>query len=155
VHGTSGNIAAAGAQFVVLDFSDTNSEGGIEDAYKQETGDGMALYCGTCCVIEFISFEGNEDNGGIFAATDGPAAGLYSVNVGRDVIETEALFATSHQRTGIIPRSFSWATIPSPTWTAGKVATQGAINTGQSVAPVNAPRTIHLYRTIRQPEATD
>ncbi|KAG1654829.1 hypothetical protein FOA52_009110 [Chlamydomonas sp. UWO 241] len=123
----------------------------------QTTPDSIALTCGTCCVIEFISYEGT------FTAIEGPASGLTSVDVGVSELNAArvgtpaTLAGSSIQRTGAIPSSFDWSFSPTNTWATG-ANTPGTVNTGQTVTTVPLASvtpgtpTIQLYKFVGQPQ---
>ncbi len=80
--------------------------------------DGLALLDGSGVVVEFISYEG------VVNATDGPAAGTSSTDIG--VAETSATpvgFSLQLGGTGNTSGDF--------TWQAEQANTSGAVNTGQ------------------------
>ena len=81
--------------------------------------DGVALVDATGVVVEFLSYEGD------LTATDGPAAGLRSTNIGVSETSTTAA-GFSLQRTGSGTRAsdFRWRAPAANTW--------GAINAGQT-----------------------
>ena len=83
--------------------------------------DGIALVSNGGVVIEFISYEGTS-----FMATDGPANGQTSVNIGVSEIGTEAV-GNSLQRTG------SGAQGSDFTWSGPSSESPGAINTLQTI----------------------
>ncbi|MEO6064390.1 MAG: Ig-like domain-containing protein, partial [Lysobacterales bacterium] len=81
--------------------------------------DGIALVNSAGAVVQFLSYEGS------FAATNGPAVGMQSVDIG--VSESESTPATSSLAltgTGAAYESFSWG--------IAATATFGACNTGQT-----------------------
>ncbi len=93
--------------------------------------DGIALH-NTCTntLVEFLNYEGTT-----FTATNGPANGVTSTNIG--VVETNSTpVGQSLQLTG------SGNTSASFTWSAPSVSSQGSLNTGQSIAPCGAGNTI-------------
>lgn len=82
--------------------------------------DGIALVSNTGVVIQFLSYEGS------FTATNGPAAGLTSTDIG--VSEGGALSNRSLQLqgTGNAYADFTWS---------GEIAhTRGNVNTGQTLS---------------------
>ncbi len=87
--------------------------------------DGLALVDGSGAVVEFISYEG------VVNATDGPAAGTSSTDIG--VVESAATpigFSLQLGGTGSSSGDF--------TWQPEQAHTAGAVNTGQVFsAPVN------------------
>ena len=89
--------------------------------------DGLALVDGTGAVVQFLSYEGT------FTATDGPAAGRTSTDIG--VAEDGTATGTSLQLTGTGrgPADFTWTSGP---------AGFGAVNAGQALGdpgPVDPP----------------
>ena len=81
--------------------------------------DGIALVNTSNSVIQFLSYEGS------FAATDGPAAGMTSVDIGvAEDGSTPIDFSLQLQGTGSVYEDFTWA---------GPMAhTYDAVNTGQN-----------------------
>lgn len=86
--------------------------------------DGMALVDNTNTVVEFISYEGT------FAATDGPAAGMNSVDIG--VSESGTFVGGSLQLGG------SGGAAADFTWQAEATATSGAVNNNQTFSACGA-----------------
>ena len=78
---------------------------------------GIALVQGTT-VMQFLSYEGS------FVATDGPADGMRSLNVGQEGDTTPAGTSLSLQGTGTAYEDFTWA--------SGIDDSPGAVNTGQT-----------------------
>jgi len=89
-----------------------------QDGLQNGSPDGFALVNDIGTVIQFLSYEGT------FSASDGPANGLSSIDVGVQE-STSTLVGTSISLQGTGP--FTWA--------SGVVATPGSPNTGQ-VLPV-------------------
>lgn len=92
--------------------------------------DGIALH-NTCTntLVEFLSYEGT------FTATNGPANGVGSTNIG--VTETGSTpVGESLQLTGSgnVSSAFSWA--------GSSASSEGFLNTGQTIAPCGASNTI-------------
>ena len=101
----TGSIADEGSGFGVLDFNFPGMQNGPPD--------GLALVDASGHVVEFISYEGR------FTAADGPAAGMFSVDIG--VSETPTTpNGHSLQRTG------------KEDWTGLAPATRGALNRGHT-----------------------
>ncbi len=96
-------------------------ENGIQNA----TGDpdGIALVDPTGAVVQFLSYEG------AFTATDGPANGMGSTDIGVAESNASTPAGNSLQLTGPGP-AFTWA--------AAAANTFGAINTGQDFAAIAA-----------------
>lgn len=111
IDGTLGEDANGGLSFVYFQIA------GIRNS---ATGDGMALVDGQSdTVIEFISYDGT------FTATNGPASGMQSVDIGVTERGGVGLVGLSLQLGGVgCTRSdFSWQTV--------QVATMGSVNAGQ------------------------
>ncbi len=116
----SGVINDQGSGFGALSFDFSSMQNGAPD--------GLALVDATGTVVEFLSYEGS------FTATDGPAVGLVSTDVG--VAESSSTpVGDSLQRTGTgsIGTDFSW--------TGPTAASPGAINAGQSFGGGTPPDT--------------
>ncbi|CAN5578003.1 hypothetical protein BH10PSE4_BH10PSE4_00700 [soil metagenome] len=102
----------------------SNGFGAISVAYpagiQNGSPDGLALMSNTGTVLEFVSYEG------VFAATNGPANGMTSSDVG--VIEAGTANGSSIGRIGSGDEAsdFTWALIADDT--------PGGINSGQSLA---------------------
>lgn len=113
----SGTFADMQNGMGVLSFAATGIQNGSPD--------GIALVnVATGQVVEFISYEG------VMTATNGPAAGMTSVDVGAGVEEPGDANGTSISRVGIGGQdNFTWQVV-----TGGDTA--GAINTGQTFTPV-------------------
>ncbi|MDX2472204.1 MAG: endonuclease [Candidatus Krumholzibacteria bacterium] len=115
----SGTIADQQGGLGTLAFNITGLQNGAPD--------GLALVNNTGTVVEFLSYEGTVN------ATNGPASGTASTNVG--VSETSSTpVGHSLQRAG------AGATSGDFTWQAAQTNTSGAVNTGQSFSgggPVN------------------
>jgi uncharacterized protein len=101
-------IVTGNVNFAVLAFSQLEND-----------MEGIALVTSSNVVVQFISYEGT------FAATNGPASGLTSVNIG--VIESNGPVGHSLQLTGTGCgyTTFTWAT------TAAK--TKGFFNNNQII----------------------
>jgi hypothetical protein len=99
----------------------------------QNTTEGIALVKNGNQVIEFISYEG------VLTATNGPANGMTSVDVG--VAESNDFTATNGSLgrigNGNKPGDFTWTVL---------TQTQGTLNTGQSITdcPDNEPTVAHF-----------
>jgi len=83
--------------------------------------DGIALVDSSNIVIEFISYEGS------LTASDGPAAGMTSIDIGVSESSTTAI-GTSLQRVG------SGCTGDDFTWQGSSLESKGAINDGQIIS---------------------
>jgi hypothetical protein len=95
------------------------------------TADGLALV-NTTGVMQFLSYEG------VFAAVDGPAAGLPSVDIGVAETGTTPLgFSLQLAGTGSLYQDFVWSGPGS--------ASPGAINAGQSFSPAPVPLPASLW----------
>jgi DNA/RNA endonuclease G (NUC1) len=88
-----------------------------QDGVQNGSPDGFALVDATGEVVEFLSYES------VFTATDGPAAGRQSVDIG--VAQASAPHFQTLQRRA------------SGRWDAIRASTLGGCNTGATVAPVN------------------
>lgn len=107
----SGTIANQSNGFGVLDFATAGLQNGGPD--------GIALIDDTGTVVQFLSYEGS------FAASDGPAVGMTSTNIG--VNETTSTpIGQSLQLTGIGNEYAQF------TWASPMTNTAGFINTNQS-----------------------
>lgn len=93
----------------------------------QNGPDGFALVGADGSVAQFLSYEGS------FVATDGPAAGLASSDIGvAEAPDTPAGLSLQLAGTGAVPQDF--------VWNGPLAASPGAINAGQTfVAPVPLP----------------
>jgi uncharacterized protein len=112
----SGVIGDQGNGFGALQFLFAGIQNGSPD--------GIALVNNNGLVVQFLSYEG------VMTATNGPAAGLTSVDIGVSELGTEAVGGSLHLvGTGSQYSDFTWAR------TTG--ATFGATNTGQSFAAAN------------------
>jgi hypothetical protein len=90
----------------------------------QNGPDGMALVDNTNWVAQFLSYEG------AFWATDGPASGLLSADIG----VAEGSGTTATQSLQLVGNGSQYEDF---SWTADPIAnTQGAINTGQAFVPI-------------------
>jgi hypothetical protein len=83
--------------------------------------DGMALVDASGSVVEFLSYEGS------MTASNGPANGLQSTNIGVSE-SSSAPVGDSLQRTGTGCAGSDF------TWLSPSTETKGAINTGQSLS---------------------
>lgn len=112
-------------------FTGTDSNG-----LQNGAPDGLALVnTVTPSVVQFLSYEG------AFAATNGPASGLMSVDVGVSETDDGALTSLGLVGTGIAAGDFTWALI------ADGSATPGALNTGQTLdaaPPIPEPASVAL-----------
>lgn len=91
--------------------------------------DGIAIVDGGGVVIQFLSYEGT------LTASNGPASGMTSTDIGVNETNTTPT-GTSMQLTG------SGSTYGAFTWSTGATASQGSLNTGQSITPCGAANTI-------------
>ena len=80
--------------------------------------DGLALVSPGGVVIQFLSYEG------VFAATNGPASGMTSIDIGVSEAGTEVSASLQLNGTGSTYAQF--------TWTGPVAASPGAINVGQT-----------------------
>lgn len=93
--------------------------------------DGIALVDFADTVVQFLSYEG------VFSASDGPASGMGSTDIG--VAEAaDTPLGSSLQLTGAgnLPGDFTWA--------QAQPDTLGAVNTGQTFVPVPAALPLFL-----------
>jgi len=106
----SGSLPAQGASTGTLGFAFTSMQNGAPD--------GLALVDPADMVVQFLSYEG------AFVATDGPADGMSSSDVGiRETSSTSVGFSLQLEGSGSSYADFAWA---------GPIAgTQGQPNTGQ------------------------
>lgn len=105
-------------------FADAGAGVGFEaifiDGIQNGAPDGIALVAPDASVVQFISYEGT------LTATDGPAAGLTSTDIGVEETGTTPVgFSLQLQGTGEALEDFSFAAAPLE-------ATPGAVNTGQT-----------------------
>ena len=90
--------------------------------------DGVALVDGTGKAVQFLSYEG------VFVATNGPANGMTSIDIGVAENGTEAIgLSLQLKGTGTKYSDF--------TWQAMTASTYGAINNGQSFTTIKIPLT--------------
>ncbi|MEO1063531.1 MAG: ExeM/NucH family extracellular endonuclease [Actinomycetota bacterium] len=107
----SGTLADAGEGYGVLSVARAGIQNGAPD--------GLALVDPSGTVVQFLSYEG------VFAATDGPASGLTSTDIG--VLELgNTPIGQSVQLTG------TGTTAGDFTWTGPAAESPGAVNAGQS-----------------------
>lgn len=104
--------------------------------------DGMALVDAANIVVQFLSYEG------AFVATDGPAAGLTSIDIGVSQSGAGAI-GNSLQLAG------SGATYEDFAWTPEQPNTFGAVNTGQSFGGTVAPTDPLLNEFVFNHTGTD
>ena len=108
----SGTIPSQDGCMGTLGFAFTSMQNGSPD--------GLALIDDTGAVVEFISYEG------VFAATDGPANGLTSVDVGvSEPSNSPVGFSLQLAGTGSGASEF--------TWQSPSANSQGSPNTGQTL----------------------
>jgi predicted extracellular nuclease len=98
-----------------------------KDGLQNGSPDGLALVRPDGTVAEFLSYEGQ------FAATNGPAAGMPSVNIGVSEAGTEPLGQS-------LARRYDAAT-DTLVWSGPAAATRGALNTGGTTPPPPPPAT--------------
>jgi len=90
--------------------------------------DGLALVDGTGTVVMFLSYEG------AFVATDGPAVGLTSIDIGVSEPTTSPVgWSLQLSGTGSVYGDF--------TWQPAGAGTAGDVNTGQTLGDGSAPPT--------------
>jgi predicted extracellular nuclease len=124
----------AGFSFVVLNYPSNGLQNGSPD--------GLALVNASDEVVQFLSYEGT------FAATDGPAAGMTSTDIGAAETGSDPI-GGSLQLTGVGDRyvDFSWALTASNT--------AGAVNTGQAfTGGGNLPVLADCGSTLTIPEGS-
>eukprot|EP00551_Chaetoceros_affinis_P011033 CAMPEP_0203663238 /NCGR_PEP_ID=MMETSP0090-20130426/899_1 /ASSEMBLY_ACC=CAM_ASM_001088 /TAXON_ID=426623 /ORGANISM="Chaetoceros affinis, Strain CCMP159" /LENGTH=773 /DNA_ID=CAMNT_0050526121 /DNA_START=15 /DNA_END=2336 /DNA_ORIENTATION=+ len=105
----TGTCSATKNQFVVVDYSSNGLQNG--------SSDGIALVDVDKSAVQFLSYEGT------LTATNGPAAGLTSTDIG--VRQSSATVGTSLQLTGTGCESVDF------TWSEGESQTKGVVNVGQ------------------------
>ncbi|QDU89592.1 hypothetical protein Pla175_29840 [Pirellulimonas nuda] len=104
-------------------FTGTDSNG-----LQNGAPDGLALVnTVTPSVVEFLSYEGS------FMATNGPAMGATSVDIGVSETDDGVLTSLGLVGAGSSAADFTWALI------ADGSATPGAVNTGQTLGPAAVP----------------
>lgn len=101
------------------------------DGIQNGSNDGFALVDGSGTVIELISYEG------VFTASNGPAAGMTSVDVG--VSETGGADNTSIQRVGTFT-----ATSQPFTWQLVTGTTPEGVNAGQTLEPIDGDGSVQV-----------
>ena len=94
------------------------------DGIQNGPPDGFALVNGSGTVVEFLSYEGS------ITATDGPAVGLTSYNIGVSQTSTPIGQSLSRNTAGL--------------WQAPAAATIGACNTGEGPPPPTLPNAITI-----------
>jgi DNA/RNA endonuclease G (NUC1) len=119
---------------LVLTYPSNGIQNGGATATGTDSPDGMALVDQTGAVVEFLSYEGT------FAATNGPALGVTSVDIGTRELGTE-------------PTGKSLQRSSAGTWSAPIAATFGACNDSPpTVASVTvAPATASVAVAATQP----
>ena len=126
---------AGGAVYETIDLSSFGISAGaifINPPSFQNGIDGIALVDDTSTVLQFLSYEG------AFTATDGPALGLLSQDIG--VAESSAdIVGLSLQLQG------TGSSYSNFTWSGPLTSTFGSINTGQILAPVPVPAAVWLF----------
>lgn len=118
----SGTIADQSNGFGTLSFAAPGLQNGSPD--------GIALVDALGRVVQFISYEGS------FTATNGPAAGLTSTDIG--AVQENDTIGNSLQLTGT---GSSYADF---TWTTGQTSNYNAVNTGQTFLSPDAPGQIRV-----------
>lgn len=96
--------------------------------------DGIALVDAQGRVVQFLSYEG------VMTATNGPAQGLTSTDIG--VLQNNDTIGNSLQLTGT---GSSYADF---TWVAGQANSYSAVNTGQNFLSPNAPGEIRISDAV-------
>jgi endonuclease I/chitodextrinase len=98
------------------------------NALQNGAPDGLALVNNLGNVIQFLSYEG------VFVATNGPANGMTSTDIGVSQNGTEAIgLSLQLKGTGTKYSDFTWQT--------SAASTYGAINNGQSFSTIKIPLT--------------
>ncbi len=101
---------------VVLNYATNGIQNGGTGATDTSSPDAVALVDATGAVVEFLSYEG------VIAATNGPAAGLVSIDIGVRELGTE-------------PVGLSLARNASGAWAGPAAATFGACNDDGTIEP--------------------
>lgn len=114
--GIVGNQSGNGFGFIVVNFP--------VDGLQNGTADGFALVNAQGQVVQFLSYEG------VMTASNGPAAGMTSVDVGASEPGTATGTSVSLTGSGTNYSDFTWTTTS---------ATNNGTNTGQSFGGVVAP----------------
>jgi len=97
-------------------------------------GDGIALVDAVTNVVQFLSYEGS------FTAADGPAAGIFSTDIGVfEPFDTPVGSSLQLTGTGNVYADFSWASSMANTF--------GSVNSGQTFQPIPEPSTLLLLGT--------
>lgn len=113
-----------GRDFYVLNYPSNGIQNGPQD--------GIALVDNNGNVVQFLSYEG------VLTATNGPAAGLTSTNIGVSELGTEAPgLSLQLVGNGTTFGDFVWATAPA-------TATAGTANSGQSFGAPAQPGTLSI-----------
>ncbi len=113
--GILNNDTGTGFGFATISYPSNGLQNG--------TPDGIALVDDGGNVIQFLSYEGT------FTATDGPANGLMSTDVG--IIQTQS--ATLDPVGASLQLSGTGSQASDFTWSRTQVNTSGSINTGQTI----------------------
>ena len=96
------------------------------DGIQNGAPDGIALVDASGTVVQFLSYEGS------FTATNGPALGMTSVNVGVSETGTQSGTSIGLVGSGTAAADFSWSLIADDT--------PGGVNAGQSFGGVVPPQ---------------
>jgi hypothetical protein len=133
-NGGNGQVYAS----VSLDGVIGNQQGGFGTLFfglpgmQNGSPDGMALVDPNGDVLQFLSYEGS------FAAVDGAASGLVSIDIGVSESSDQPLgMSLQLAGTGTAYGDFVWA--------AAQEQTYGMVNAGQSFAPVPLPPAVALF----------
>ncbi len=104
--------------------------------------DGMALVDAASTVVQFLSYEGE------FTATNGPASGQASTDVGVEEVSSTAVGSSlALTGTGTAAGDF--------TWVLDRAATPGAVNNGQTFSGVAQPARIVINEIDYDQDGTD
>lgn len=118
----SGTLADQSNGYGTLSFAAPGLQNGAPD--------GIALVDALGRVVQFISYEG------VMTATNGPAAGMTSTNIG--VSQENDTIGNSLQLTGAGSGYADFA------WTAGQASNYNAVNSGQTFLSADAPGEIRV-----------
>jgi len=123
---------SAGTEYNAMTISSivlTDQQGGYGTAWVAISGlqngapDGIALVNASSSVVQFVSYEGS------FTATDGPASGMTSTDIGASESSSTGIDSSLQlSGTGTVYSDFSW--------NSPAMNTRGTVNTGQTFQAV-------------------